>query len=220
MLQASKTATSVTWSNHVKQKLNLTLPRNVNEKPDIARLTPNGAIFVNDNVEHEFTVILYCTGYQHSFPFISVDCEITVDENFISPLYKHCLNINRPSIGFIGLPTAVCNNQVFDFQARFCLKFMTQQLKLPPRDVMLRDFESDMEARWKRGLTRRRAHFMGFDIQEKYFEELATIAELEPVKPVILKIFNKSILNLFSNLNNFRSRKFKVIDDETFEEME
>lgn len=85
---------------------------------------------------------------------------------------------------------------------------------------MLKDFKSDMEGRWKRGLTRRKAHFMGFDIQEKYFEQLAHIADLEPVKPVIISIFNKSILNLFANLNDFRTKKFKVVDDETFVEVE
>lgn len=69
MMQISKTAKSVTWSNHVKQKLNIKLPENVNEMPDIVRLTPNGAIFLvnNNNVEHKFTVIIYCSGYQHSF---------------------------------------------------------------------------------------------------------------------------------------------------------
>lgn len=204
----------------MKYELNIKLPNNVVVKPDIARFTPNGAIFVDDSnsdgQEYKYTAIVYCTGYKHSFPFLSTDCDITIEENLIFPLYKHCLNINRPTLGFIGLPTAVCNNQVFDFQTRFCLKFMTKQLILPERDEMMKDCESDLEKRWKRGLTKRKAHFMGFDVQEKYFEELANIAELERVKPVIIKIFNKSIHNLFTNLNDFRTKKFKVLDDETF----
>ncbi|KAG5680245.1 hypothetical protein PVAND_009767 [Polypedilum vanderplanki] len=213
----SKTAHSVIWSTHLKQQLNITLADNVIMKPDIAELCSNRAIFVDGSYEN-FTILLQCTGYKHSFPFLSVDCDVVVEENFVSPLYKHCLNINRPTLTFIGLPTVGCNNQLFDYQVRFCLKFMTQQLKLPTKEEMLRDYKKNMEEQWKRGLSKRRAHLLGFDVQEKYFEELSTIAQLEPVKPVILKIFNKSILNLFSNLDNYREKNFKVINDEEFKE--
>jgi hypothetical protein len=83
---------------------------------------------------------------------------------------------------------------------------------------MLREQERDMSGQWKRGLTKRRAHLMGFDAQEKYFERLSTIGQLEQVKPVILKIFNKAIRNLFSNLDAYRETKFKAVSDEDFEE--
>lgn len=215
--EIAKTAKNVAWSTRAQKKLNIKLPSNVVEKPDVSELTPDGAIFTDES-DDKFSIILHCTGHSHSFPFLSVDCGVAVEENFVAPLYKHCLSINRPTLGFIGLPTVVCNNQVFDFQARFCLKFMTEQLKLPEREEMLRDFQHDMNGRWKRGLTKRRAHMMGFDVQEKYFEELANTAQLEPVKPVILNIFNKSIINLFTNLNNFREKKFKVVSDVEFEE--
>lgn len=203
----------------MRQKLNIELPDNVVVKPDIAQLSPDGAFFIDDHeTEHKYSIILYCTGYKHSFPFLSVDCGLTVEENFISPLFKHCISINRPTLGFIGLPTVVCNNQAFDFQAQFCLKFMTKQLELPTRDEMMKDFEDDIEARWQSGLTKREAHLMGFDFQEKYFEELSNVGKLEPIKPVIIKIFNKSIFNLFTNLSDFRTKRFKVIDDENFDE--
>jgi hypothetical protein len=214
----AKVAKSVKWSTHAKT-MNIKLPENVSMKSDVKQLTTSGAIFTDDTMD-EVDVIIYCTGYIHSFPFLSVDCDVAVEENFISPLYKHCLCIKRPSLGFIGLPTFVCKNQVFDFQARFCLKFMMKKLKkLPSREEMLRDYESDMAARWERGLTKRTAHLMGFDTQEKYFEELAEVGELEHVKPVIMKIFNKSIRNLLANLNDFRARSFRILDDENFEEL-
>lgn len=42
---------------------------------------------------------------------------------------------------------------------------------------------------------------------------LASIAGVEPAKPLIVNIFNKSIPNLFDNLNDFRGKKFKVVDE-------
>lgn len=213
----AKTAEAVTWSTHSKFKLNIQLADNVNLKPDVLEFMHNGAVFA-DGTREKFSMVLYCTGYKHSFPFLSVDCGVLVEENYVSPLYMHCLSIERPTLCFIGLPTVVCNNQAFDYQARFCLKFMTKQLTLPTRDKMLRDWQQDMDDRWTRGLTKRRAHMMGFEIQEKYFADLSDIAEIEPVKPVIMKMFNKSILNLFADLNSYREKKFKAVDDEAFEE--
>lgn len=218
MKEVAKTAKNVFWSHHLKQKLNLKLPANVVEKPDIERLATSGAHFVDGTFE-DCTVILYCTGYSHSFPFLSTDCGVAVEENYVSPLHYHCIAINKPTLAFIGLPFVVCNNQMFDLQVRFCLKFFTQLKRLPSRAEMIEQHEAEMAERWSRGIVKRKAHMMGFDVQEKYFHDLATVATIEPVKPVIIKIFNKSIHNLFESLNDFRERNFKVVDDETFKEV-
>lgn len=212
------TAESVTWSKHLKYQLNFVLPENVTEKPDIQNLTETGAVFV-DGSSANYSSIVYCTGYKFSLPFLSVDCGVACEENFISPLYKHCLSINRPSIGFIGLPTLVANNQIFDLQVRFCLQFMTKKKKLPSKEKLMEEFKSDEKDRWSRGIPRKRAHMLGFDLHEIYAEDLATIADIDPIKPVVLKIFNKSIYNLISNFNEYREKIFKIIDDENFIEI-
>jgi dimethylaniline monooxygenase (N-oxide forming) len=103
----AKTARHVIWSTHLQQQLSIALPDNVKMRPDIAALSPRGAIFV-DGSEDKFSILLHCTGYSHSFPFLSPDCGIVVEEIFVSPLYQHCLNVNRPTMAFIGLPTVVC----------------------------------------------------------------------------------------------------------------
>lgn len=48
---------------------------------------------------------------------MSIDCGLTVEDNYVQPLYKHCLNINRPTMALIGLPYYVCASQMFDLQA-------------------------------------------------------------------------------------------------------
>lgn len=185
---------NVFWSHHLKQKLNLKLPTNVVEKPDIARLATRLHV---DGTFENCTMILYCTGYSHLFPFLSTDCGVAVEENYVSPLHYHCIAINNPTLAFIGLPFVVCNNQMFDLQTRFCLKFFTGEKHLPSRAEMIEQHESEMAERWSRGIVKRMAQMMGFDVQEKYFHDPATVAKVEPVKPAIIKIFNKSIHNLF-----------------------
>jgi dimethylaniline monooxygenase (N-oxide forming) len=122
--QTSKHAESITWSHHLKDQPDLqAFGLNVTQKPDVARLIQNGAEFI-DGSNRDFTVIIYCTGYEYKFPFLSVDCGISTHEDYVKPLYKHCLNINHPTMSFIGLPNLICPNQLFSLQARFSLAFM------------------------------------------------------------------------------------------------
>jgi thioredoxin reductase len=212
--EISRTAKRVTLSHHLKEPPRTQFADNVNQKPDVVRLTEDGVVFA-DGSSQSYTVIFFCTGYQYKFPFLSVDCGITCDNNYIRPLYKHCLSINRPNLGFIGIPFYVCASQMFDLQARFCLKFMTGQKQLPLKQEMLEEYEGDMNERWARGLKIHQAHLMGQD-QNKYYADLSSTADIEPLKPVITKLHNLSSLRFLDDLTNFRKDVFRILDDETF----
>lgn len=99
--EVSKVAKRVTLSHHLRSPPKTIFPSNVTQKPDVISLTETGANFADGSFE-DFTTVLYCTGYQYTFPFISVDCGIAVDDNYVNPLYKHCININYPTMAFIG----------------------------------------------------------------------------------------------------------------------
>lgn len=44
------------------------------------------------------------TGYIFSFPFLSVDCGLSLEDKFlVTPLYKHLININYPTMAIVGL---------------------------------------------------------------------------------------------------------------------
>lgn len=52
----------------------------------------------------------------YNFPFLHESCEIVVEENCVEPLYKHLVNINHPTMCFIGVPYYVCAFAMFDLQ--------------------------------------------------------------------------------------------------------
>lgn len=215
--QTAEHARRVIWSHHCKNPPDLAaFGANVSQAPDVKKLTASGAEFVNGSTEN-VTTIIYCTGYEYKFPFLSVDCGVSTAESFVKPLYKHCLSINRPTLGFIGLPNLICPNQMFSLQARFCLQFMTGRKKLPSRNQMLEECENDLKARWARGLPPRKAHLMGLDIQAEYYRDLAATAEIKPIKPVIAKMAKFANLSRDRDFINFRRLKYFIVDDETFE---
>lgn len=213
--QTVRHAKSVTWSHHLKNDPDVRgFGENVTQKPDVLILREHDVVFA-DNSSSPITTIIYCTGYEFKYPFLSVDCGISTCDNFVQPLYKHCLSINRPTMGFIGLPNQICPNQLFSLQSRFCLSFITGKKTLPTRKQMKEDCESDLEDRWKRGLPKRKAHMMGRDVQEQYYADLATTADIEPIKPVIPRMHVYTSLSRESDFLNFRRKKYYVIDDET-----
>lgn len=211
----SEVAKNVTWSHHLVNAPATHFSDNVNQRVDVKELTKNGVLFVDASYQ-EYTVIIYCTGYKYTFPFLSVDCGVKCDNNFIRPLYKHCLSINNSSLGLIGLPNMVCPNQMFDLQVRFCLTFMCGRKNLPTKEEMLRDLKNDMKERRSRCVHKNKAHYMGQDIHDVYYSELARAADIEPILSVISKIFKSGYQHYLRDSTNFRNDVFKIIDSENF----
>lgn len=212
--EISKVAMRVTLSHHLKEPPKTKFLPNVDQKPDVTRLTSVGVEFT-DGTSQNYSIIFYCTGYKYSFPFLSVDCGINCEDNYVRPLYKHCLNINRPSMAFIGLPFYVCATQMFDLQSRFFLTFATGRKKLPSKTEMMADHDQEMTERWSRGFRKHQAHLMGED-QQVYYDDLSTAAGIERLKPVISKLHNFSSLRFLDDLVNFRKEVFRIVDDEIF----
>ncbi|KAG5680244.1 hypothetical protein PVAND_009766 [Polypedilum vanderplanki] len=213
--EISSKAEKVFWSHHLKSHVNLKMT-NIIQKPDISKFSEDGVLF-SDGTFEKINAVVYCTGYEFTFPFLSVDSHVSCYENYVQPLYKHCININRPSLAFIGLIFLNCPFQTFDLQLRFILKFLTCKKPLPSRDEMLEDTEKDMNERWARGVQRRKAHSLGEGIQEKYYADLAVTADIEPIKPYVTKMYNETRRNKQNDLATFRNYKFTIIDDENFE---
>lgn len=118
---------------------------NITQKPDVQYLTKNGGCFKDHSME-EFEHIIYCTGYQYSFPFLSSDCKLRLLHNHVEPLYKHCINICHPSMTIIGLPYRALPTQLMDLQIRFSLRYFMKEEKLPEKQEMLQDLHKDVNA--------------------------------------------------------------------------
>lgn len=211
--EIARVATTVFWSNHAVPPKNIAV-ENLVQKADVLRLTRHGAEFADGSSE-EFDEIVYCTGYKTTFPFLSVDCEVLSESNYVRPLFKHCLSVNQPSLGIIGLPSLVCPFQMFDLQVRFCLTFMTGRKALPDQQFMIEDTEREMKSRWAQGMPKKKAHSLGV-YQGPYFADLARLADLVPVKPVILSMYTQNRRNQVEYPTTFRDFKFSVLDDECF----
>lgn len=83
----------------------------------------NGKFVLRDNMSISADVLLFCTGYNYVFPFLDSSSGIKVDDNYISPLYKHMINVEHPSMSFVGIPKDTNGFEMIHSQVLFTLKF-------------------------------------------------------------------------------------------------
>ncbi|XP_078048296.1 senecionine N-oxygenase [Augochlora pura] len=213
-LDISKEAKRVILSHHLKDPIETVFPENVIQKPDVKELNENTVVFT-DGTSEPLDVVFYCTGYKYSFPFLSEKCGVRVDSNMVTPLWKHLVSTENPTLALIGLPFYVCAFSMFDLQVRFVLKFWNGQRDFPPKADMLKEEKEELEKKLKEGFEKRHFHLQGYK-QGYYYDDLAKTAGITPLPPVLTKLHNESSMRFLDNLTHYRERRYKIIDDYNF----
>lgn len=209
-------ASIVYLAHHIPFRATTKLADKITLKPDVQEITESGGIF-KDGTDCEVDAILYCTGFKFSFPFLSTECGITVEDNYVQPLFKQVINIKHPSMAFIGLNFLVAAQMHVDIQSQFVVKVWTSGRPLPSAEDMLKDAELDLEKRLKRGWKKKHAHKMG-DFMTDYYKELADFTpDLRGMPSVYVKIWQTVLREVVINYLNYRNDRYTVIDDESFE---
>ncbi|KAG0706008.1 Flavin-containing monooxygenase FMO GS-OX-like 8 [Chionoecetes opilio] len=114
-LELSTTAKEVLLSHNHPVNIPSELPANLRQVRGIVAANEDGFVF-GDGSQAEADVVLYCTGYEYTFPFLSEECGVSVEDNIVKPLYKHLIHTAFPSMAFIGIPFHIVAFLLFDFQ--------------------------------------------------------------------------------------------------------
>jgi cation diffusion facilitator CzcD-associated flavoprotein CzcO len=69
-------------------------------KPNIDRFSGGRTIRFADGSEEEIDLVVYCTGYKISFPFLAEDLVLAEDNRL--PLYRRVVSVEHPGLYFIG----------------------------------------------------------------------------------------------------------------------
>ncbi|XP_031629554.1 senecionine N-oxygenase-like [Contarinia nasturtii] len=219
VLQVSKTANYVTWSNpefeEPTAEARKVYGQNVTFTNNVKHLIKNGAEFM-DGTYRNFTVVICVTGFNYSYPFLDSDAGIYVDENYVQPLYKQILNIEHPTMALIGVPDFAFYYRVYDLQARFALKFFSGAKELPPKLEMLKDMQDYAETQSKKGHPKSEIHRVESEDCKEYYDQVAQAADIEKIPDVYPKILVDSIESREKEPFGFRKNKYIIIDDKTF----
>jgi len=173
---------------------------------------------LHDGSEIEADAILYCTGYEYSFPFLKDTCKVTVENNTVSPLYKHLIHCYYPTMAFIGIPYQVCPFPFFDMQIRYFLSSLEGNFRVP-RDPELINTANDVLRTANQNQERPTRYYHKFGaLQWPYVDAMAEEAGIEGLPKSYEKLFNHVHHVRRLNLLNYKKVAYDIVDSETFAE--
>ncbi|WAR13436.1 GSXL3-like protein [Mya arenaria] len=204
--------------SHNKPSLKTVLPSNVCQQTGIDRLTEKTAVFTNGK-EEPVDVIMLCTGYRYSFPFLSPNCAVNIEDERVTPLYKHIIHTRYPTLSFIGICKTICPFPQFENQVRFVLSMLDGSMPLPNQTEMERDTEKDFQARLAEGLPTRHAHSMG-PRQWAYNDMLAHMGGFEVIPPAVQNLYDEVHRVRVTNLPGYKRKQYRLTGEDSFQENE
>src|SRR5690606_10731571 len=110
-------------------------PEGIKEKPLITHFEGNTAYF-KDGSNENFDAVIFCTGYQHKFPFLPDELRLKT-RNCLYPgnLYKGVLFNDNKRLIFLGMQDQYYTFNMFDTQAWFARDYILGRIDIPTKDI-------------------------------------------------------------------------------------
>jgi len=189
------------------------MPPNFEQKRGINEVIgPNKLLLTDGTAIEDVDVILFCTGYDYSFPFLDASCHPKIENRIVWPLYKHMISINHPTLCFIGIPVQICPFPQFDIQVRFFVKYLAGDLTLPSPEAMLEDSEEEKSRKLDQGIASRHFHKMG-STQWDYNRSLCKQADLNPLRKAVETLYNDVHERRRHNLTSYKKDVYELLTD-------
>eukprot|EP00884_Botryococcus_braunii_P004154 jgi/Botrbrau1/1373/Bobra.0063s0080.3 len=144
-----------------------------------------GALLADGRVLHDVDVVLYCTGYNYTYPFLKESGIVTTGRMRVAPLWKHIFVPGyAPTLAFIGLLQKSIRNSQFELQAKLVARALSGRVKLPDAATMEKEiaqFYAKMEAN---GIKVEQTHVQAPGMAEDQWEYNDFLSDLAGVPPI------------------------------------
>jgi dimethylaniline monooxygenase (N-oxide forming) len=132
-------------------------------KPNIAELTERTVRFT-DGSEVDADVVVYCTGYKVTFPFLDPALIAAPDNDL--PLFRRVFHPDVGGIYFIGLLQPIgAIMPLAELQSQWVCDLLSGRYALPPAAELRADIEAERAAMFKRYVASKR-HTMEVDFED------------------------------------------------------
>ncbi|BAF20654.1 flavin-containing monooxygenase FMO GS-OX-like 8 [Oryza sativa Japonica Group] len=177
---------------------------NLHLRPQVEHLREDGTVVFDDGSFVVADAIIYCTGYNYSFPFLDTNGKVTVDDNRVGPLYEHVFPPElAPSLSFVGIPAKVLLPVFIEVQARWVAQVLSGRRTLPSQEEMQRAVEEHSRGMEAAGLPKRWTHDMFLDLErcDDSGERTCGFPRMEQWKK---EIFFSSLSDMVDDMESFR----------------
>lgn len=149
-------------------------------------------------------IFIFCTGYHYRFPFLE-DSIVTVEDNWVHPLYQELMPPAHSTIAFVGLPYAVIPFPLFEIQVKWFTRMLAGQFELPSRAD--RDSWCDEKVNWLQANKpkQRNFHKKGMELYEE-MNELARECAAAELPAWFVPLAERVRLSRIDNPVTYRDR--------------
>jgi cation diffusion facilitator CzcD-associated flavoprotein CzcO len=136
-------------------------------KPNLTRLDGDRVVF-EDGSSEEIDIIVYCTGYKVTFPFLDEDFVSAPDNDL--PLFRRVFKPGVDNLAFIGLLQPLgAIMPLAEAQGRWLASYLRGEYRLPPLPEMEADIRDERERMFRRYVASKR-HTMQVDFDNYLYE--------------------------------------------------
>ncbi|XP_066288489.1 uncharacterized protein [Branchiostoma lanceolatum] len=212
-LDVSRVARRVVLS-HDRPMVVSELPTNLIQSPGIKSFRSRTVEFKNGE-ELDADAVIYCTGYNYSFPFLTPECRVFAERGRVSPLFKHIVHTTHTTLSFIGVCARICPCPQFHLQVQFAMAVLDRSLVLPPKEDMDKEVERDYTGRLESGMAPHHAHVLG-NKQWEYHVDLARLAGCQPLSKALHSLHVGVLSDRATNLCEYRKSNYSITGPETW----
>ncbi|XP_077402047.1 uncharacterized protein LOC144035874 [Vanacampus margaritifer] len=211
-LELAKVGAEVTLS-HRGPPLEARLPEQIRQSSPLVAVQEDGTICFQDGSTRAADVLLFCTGYKLSFPFLDGGrLGLELDEQMVAPLYRFMMPPAFPSLVFVGLCKLICPFPYFHCQVKFALAALSGSLALPSRAEMAAEVRRVLQKKTDGGTARRHLLVMDSD-QWEYVAALAADAGFSPPPPVVRSLYEEVRRQRRLRPNHYRQLDYRLVSD-------
>ncbi|XP_042562441.1 flavin-containing monooxygenase FMO GS-OX-like 4 isoform X1 [Clupea harengus] len=206
--------------SHGKPALTFSLPPGIQQAPPLSRVIEDGRVQFKDGSLVEAEVLMFCTGYNFSFPFLHPEqLHLDIRDHLVAPLYRFILPPAYPSLFFFGICKTICPFPHFHCQVQFALAVLDGTVKLPSREEMEREVQNMVDRKTAMGVLER--HLLRMESEQwRYYQCLADSGGFSPLPPVIQSLYEEVARQRQKHPQKYRNANYRLVTDTQWESIE
>lgn len=200
-------AKSVTISYRTKP-LGYKWPDRCSEVCLVSRIEGNCVYFI-DETHGKFDAIIFCTGYQHYFPFLPDNLRLQTKSGrfYYSDLYKGIFWLDEPRLLYLGAQNQVYGVNLFNIQAWYARDVILDKQKLPSIDDMKDDIK-----KWMAKEAELKTKVDNGKFQLEYILDLQPLSDYPQFDIIgIAKIFMQWLATKEENILTYREHSYASV---------
>ena len=175
--------------------------------PPLACFEGSDVVLTNGERIAEVDAMLFCTGYWYRFPFLASGLA-AVGDNWVKGLYRQVVDLEDPSLGFIGLPFRIVPFPLFQRQARWFARSLAEHFPMPALADRRRTHCDEIAGLRSAGVAERHFHRLE-DAQIDYMNRLAEQCDDRPVPAWFVALWREHNANARRHPKDYRERPLR-----------